>query len=682
MNQIIKAFPLLILPLLSIHYQQNLSAQTSKIDLKIISSENGYALIPDMIRIVNLDNQEEFSGGTFDSYNSLVLPYGNYALFIGKDGYSSCETYFSISGKNIRYDIYLDPLNKDPLLTAARIKQITKENSALLLGYVVDDETGAPLGSVIVKDDKSNVFGSTNYKGYFEFYIPAGTDTRTFINLTFEKAGYDGKEYQDFELLPKTDFILRVRLKSNGLLNLNRKNGSIENECSECSSPLNLVLPYSGFVLPLNIRVGRNCTGTNCTYAEVYSLETYCKYVLPAEVYPCWGSINGGMNSLQACAVAVRSYGVCYVYNPINPSLYDICDNTSCQVFGNTQSSNTNNAVDNTYRNILTNTSGVVMSEYSAENNNRGCGNGYSGTGSGWPCIYDPVCLNATPNGHGRGLCQWGSVRWATGTLITLGSPCSPGVTHSYGTKTWQQILTHYYNVSPYNWNVTLGITATINSSSASPSASTPCSTITIANSVNATNTVSLILGASIALTGTTNWISDPYHDVKLIFNQGTGNYNRLFTIPCSAQPGTYDLLTAVWYDKDNNNQINLGDFVVHSRLTPNALTISPVGIQPIASEIPSEFSLSQNYPNPFNPSTKIDFDLPKSSTVRLVIYDVLGREVSEPLNEKLQPGKYSYEWNAVAYPSGAYYYKLTAHEVLGSSTGDSSQTRKMVLIR
>jgi len=341
---------------------------------------------------------------------------------------------------------------------------------------------------------------------------------------------------------------------------------------------------------------------------------------------------------------------------------------------GSVTSTNTNNAVDNTYRNILTNTAGVVRCEYSAENNNKGCGNGYSGTGSSWPCIYDPVCLNASPNGHGRGLCQWGTVRWATGTYVTTSRPCSMGTPHGYGTKTWQQILNQYYNVSPYNWSITLGTTAAINSSTAVPSSSNPCTTITITNTVNATNAVSLIIGASIAPAGTTNWISDTPHDVKINFAQGTGNYNCLFTIPCNTQPGVYDILTALWYDKDNNNQINPGDFVVHSKLTQNALTISPTGIKVIGTEIPESYNLYPNYPNPFNPSTQIRFDLPLSSFVKILIYNVLGKEVNTLVNEELKAGKYSVDWFAANYSSGVYFYKLI--------TIDFTETKKMILVK
>jgi len=664
-------------------------SQSNKIELKILSSETGYTLVPDNIRIADIENHEQYKVFQKNADNSFSanISSGTYTLSIFKEGYSSCETYFSINGKDIKYDIYLDPLNKNPMLKSERIKTLLKNNSTLLLGHVVDDQTGEPLNSVIIKDSKSNITTLTNGNGYFEFYLPSNCNIRNYADLSFNKMGYSAEDYNNFEIFPTTDFIFTVRLKKGttpSYLSLTGKDDrtlplTADNnvDCEGCGKLIDS--PISGFVLPLNIRVGRNCTGTNCTYAEVYSVETYCKYVLPAEIYACWGNLSGGMNSLQACAVAVRSYGIYYVYNPINPSLYDICDNTYCQYMGSVTSTNTSNAVDNTYRNILTNTSGVVRCEYSAENNNKGCGNGYSGTGSSWPCIYDPVCLNRTPNGHGRGLCQWGTVRWATGTLVSTSSPCSMGTPHSYGTLTWQQILNHYYNVSPYNWGVVLGTTATINSSAAVPSASNPCSTITISNNVNATNAVSLMIGASIAPAGTTNWISDTPHDIKVNFNQGTGNYNRLFTIPCSTQPGIYDLLTAVWYDKDNNNQINQGDFVVHSKLTQNALTISPTGIKVISNEIPKEYKLEQNYPNPFNPVTKIRFSLPLPSkggvhNTKLLIYDISGREVSVLVNEELSPGTYEIDFDGSSFSSGVYFYKLFDR--------DYTDTKRMIILK
>ena len=117
----------------------------------------------------------------------------------------------------------------------------------------------------------------------------------------------------------------------------------------------------------------------------------------------------------------------------------------------------------------------------------------------------------------------------------------------------------------------------------------------------------------------------------------------------------------------------------------------SLTGINKISSEIPDNFSLSQNYPNPFNPITKIKFsvapplNLPLSGGdvtavagavgVRLIIYDVLGREVATLINQQMQPGSYSVDWDASAYPSGVYFYKL-------SINNEQLAARKMVLIK
>ena len=121
------------------------------------------------------------------------------------------------------------------------------------------------------------------------------------------------------------------------------------------------------------------------------------------------------------------------------------------------------------------------------------------------------------------------------------------------------------------------------------------------------------------------------------------------------------------WHVRSQNN-IGNGSYSAYF-----VFTTSLVGITN-NSEIPKVFRLYNNYPNPFNPATKIHFDLPKSSFTKIVVYDVLGREVETIVNEQLNPGSYTADWNAINYPSGIYFYKITA--------GDYTATRKMVLIK
>lgn len=96
--------------------------------------------------------------------------------------------------------------------------------------------------------------------------------------------------------------------------------------------------------------------------------------------------------------------------------------------------------------------------------------------------------------------------------------------------------------------------------------------------------------------------------------------------------------------------------------------------IKEINSEIPEIYSLSQNYPNPFNPSTIIKYDLSKSSAVKLIIYDAVGREVKTLVNENQNAGSYKVEFDGSNLSSGLYYYKI--------QSGEFTQTKKMVLIK
>lgn len=98
------------------------------------------------------------------------------------------------------------------------------------------------------------------------------------------------------------------------------------------------------------------------------------------------------------------------------------------------------------------------------------------------------------------------------------------------------------------------------------------------------------------------------------------------------------------------------------------------IGIEPISSSIPADYSLSQNYPNPFNPNTKIKFTIPSLSSVKLAVYDLLGREVESLVNSQLTPGIYKVNWNAAKFSSGIYMYRLV--------TNDFSMVKKMSLIK
>jgi hypothetical protein len=88
----------------------------------------------------------------------------------------------------------------------------------------------------------------------------------------------------------------------------------------------------------------------------------------------------------------------------------------------------------------------------------------------------------------------------------------------------------------------------------------------------------------------------------------------------------------------------------------------------------PLSFELYQNYPNPFNPSTTIEFDIPEKTNVKLIIYDILGREVKKLIDKELDPGKYKVNFDAKDLSSGVYFYTLR--------TSKFTKTNKMLLIK
>jgi aminopeptidase N len=92
------------------------------------------------------------------------------------------------------------------------------------------------------------------------------------------------------------------------------------------------------------------------------------------------------------------------------------------------------------------------------------------------------------------------------------------------------------------------------------------------------------------------------------------------------------------------------------------------------SGHLPRQLKLKQNYPNPFNPETNIHYELPTSDYVNLKVHNILGQEVVTLVSEQQPAGVYQVAWDAGAYASGIYFYRL--------QVGASVQTRKLVLLK
>ncbi len=98
-------------------------------------------------------------------------------------------------------------------------------------------------------------------------------------------------------------------------------------------------------------------------------------------------------------------------------------------------------------------------------------------------------------------------------------------------------------------------------------------------------------------------------------------------------------------------------------------------GVLPeFVSKEPLVYELKSNYPNPFNPTTQISYQIPENSFVNLIVYNALGQEVAQLVNQHQSSGQYSVKFNAANLPSGVYIYKL--------QTNNFSDVKKMLIMK
>ena len=152
--------------------------------------------------------------------------------------------------------------------------------------------------------------------------------------------------------------------------------------------------------------------------------------------------------------------------------------------------------------------------------------------------------------------------------------------------------------------------------------------------------------------------------------DSGSGNFTRIASVSNSTYTYT-----------DNSVIINQPGQTIYYKVKPLgkeytntvSTTIIPYKIGTESEDVLT-YSLSQNYPNPFNPATVISYSVAENSLITLKVYDVIGNEISELLNEVKEPGNYSVSFDASSLSSGIYFYTLKANGY--------SLTKKMLLAK
>mgnify|MGYP000299395460 CR=1 FL=1 len=416
------------------------NAQTGKINFSVKNSITGIGEKAKII-ITNSENNKKIETNEY-GFSEQELPIGNYDITISSKGYITQNSHYNIEAfKNLNIIVSLDP-EIYPTLKIIKGK-------AIISGFITDAKTNLALVNATIEATTQNIKTKTDEKGYFELLSPIYTQKNAEINdikrisIKISKAGYGFLIYNDLPLY-EDNLILKLSLKKgagNDLLNYKHKlteknderdeivesNPQINTEGNDFKLSTNSCSPPSVIRLFRGANNGPCTSCLGCTEIEQMSLEQYVRTGLDDEWIAYWQD-----QSLLAGAVAYRTYGAWNVLHPYGTN-YDIVAYPCRQHWdGNTSYAFTINATNSTVNEVLLNSSNAIaFSEYAAETNNFGCGDCFSGQGT-WPCISDNVCCGKTPAGHGRGMCQWGSHRWAQQSQ----------------TYTW--ILDHYYNPGGY----------------------------------------------------------------------------------------------------------------------------------------------------------------------------------------------------------------------------------------
>ncbi len=148
--------------------------------------------------------------------------------------------------------------------------------------------------------------------------------------------------------------------------------------------------------------------------------------------------------------------------------------------------------------------------------------------------------------------------------------------------------------------------------------------------------------------------------------------YNNGYIASDSIKPGK-----GYWVKVNQNGKLILSSTTLSSA---NRIKIEPTSELPppppekSTNDLPAKYALEQNYPNPFNPTTTMHYELPVDSYVSMKIYNQLGEVIATLVDEKINAGVYTIQWDASTQPSGVYYYQLRSE--LGVLT------RNLVLIK
>lgn len=313
---------------------------------------------------------------------------------------------------------------------------------------------------------------------------------------------------------------------------------------------------------------------------------------------------------------------------------------------------------------------------------------------------------------------EWYTIQLLPGVEDKFGNPVASEITSKFKTGNAnfvsQTIIDNFDNGIANWWQPTAsGSTVGI-----IPESTNSASVSTVIN-LNTGSTKSMMLNYGYELSAT-DWLIREYrpinspsfnsNDLLQAFVFGDGNNNKFrFALRETSGTSPTNLEVSLWYDIDwigwklvtwDLSQGQTGNWLGNGILEPpfvfdsfqmtyipgnpntgtyyfddlRTASFNPTDVEQENNILPDNFTLQQNFPNPFNPSTQIKFSVPEAANVKIIVTDILGREVATLVNDNLNAGNYTVDFNAAALSSGVYFYTVI--------TDNFKQSKKMILMK
>ena len=212
-------FSFLFIALVSI---SSFAQQGSKggFNFKFIDEVTGVRVLPYEVIVKERNNrnlQYKIDAGKIASNGTFFLPLTNgvYDVTVSAVGYKQVATYFEVQDKKINVNFKMEPQSPPAEVSVDYIRSLHKADAMVITGYVVADELGLPLDSVLVYSADKAARTVTDKRGYFKLVLPlpvsdAQVEARN--KVLFARQGYTTEVRQRFDMWPNGDAMLKIRL--------------------------------------------------------------------------------------------------------------------------------------------------------------------------------------------------------------------------------------------------------------------------------------------------------------------------------------------------------------------------------------------------------------------------------------------------------------------------------------